>query len=61
MSIASRLLGWLPRRKRHTSDEDSYPERREFVYLDEVSVLSISGIADGEVLPPNLQRDKPPL
>ena len=47
MSIASRLSDWLRRRKTRVLNEDSYRERREFVYLDEVSVLSILASRDG--------------
>ena len=41
MSITSRLFSWIPRRKSRRPNKGSYPERREFVYLDDVSVLSI--------------------
>ena len=41
MSIRSRLSSWLRGGESHESAEISYAERREFVYLDEVSVLSI--------------------
>ena len=49
MSIASRLLNWLRRRKSRRPSEDSYSERREFVYLDEVSVLSILASRTGGI------------
>lgn len=41
MSIASRLSNWFRRLRRRWQKEGSYLGRREFVYLDEVSVLSI--------------------
>ena len=41
MSIASRLSNWFRHRKDRGLIEDAYRGRREFVYLDEVSVLSI--------------------
>ena len=50
MSIASRLSGWIRRRKSHGANEDSYPERREFVYLDDVSVLSILASRTGGIV-----------
>ena len=49
MSIASRLSNWLRRRKDHSPKVDSYSERREFVYLDEVSVLSILASRTGRI------------
>ena len=54
MSIASRLSNWLRRRKNREANEDSYnedsyQERREFVYLDEVSVLSILASRTGGI------------
>ena len=47
MSIASRMSNLFRRRKGRGTFEDSYIGRREFVYLDEVSVLSILASADG--------------
>ena len=56
MSIASCLSRWIRRPKSHTSKEDSYSEnedsysgRREFVYLDDVSVLSILASRTGGI------------
>ena len=49
MSIASRLSNWFRRRKNRGPNEDSYHERREFVYLDEVSVLSILAARTGRI------------
>ena len=49
MTIASRLKTWLRRRKTRGSNENSYQERREFVYLDEVSVLSILASRTGRI------------
>ena len=49
MSIASRLSNWCRRRKNRELHEDSYRERREFVYLDEVSVLSILASRTGRI------------
>ena len=49
MSIASRLSNWLRRRKNREPNEDSNRERREFVYLDEVSVLSILASRTGRI------------
>lgn len=49
MSIASRLSNWFRRRKDSRAIEDSYRGRREFVYLDEVSVLSILASRTGRI------------
>ena len=49
MSIASRLSNWLRRRKSRGPNENSYRERREFVYLDGVSVLSILASRTGRI------------
>ena len=49
MSVASRLSNWFRRRKDRGTVEDSYRERREFVYLDEVSVLSILASRTGRI------------
>ena len=49
MSIASRLSNWLRRRKNREPNEDCYGERREFIYLDEVSVLSILASLTGGI------------
>ena len=49
MSIVSRLSNWLRRRKNREPNEDSNRERREFVYLDEVSVLSILASRTGRI------------
>ena len=49
MSVASRLSNWLRSRKSRGSNEDSYRERREFVYLDGVSVLSILASRTGRI------------
>ena len=49
MSIASRLSNWFRRRKDRGPIEDSYRGRREFVYLDEVSVLSILASRTGRI------------
>ena len=47
--MASRLFGWIRRRRSHRPNMDSYPERREFVYLDDVSVLSILASRTGGI------------
>ena len=49
MSIASRLSNWIRRRKNCKPNEDSNRERREFVYLDEVSVHSILASRTGGI------------
>ena len=49
MSFASRLSKWFRRGKHHRLNEDSYQERREFVYLDEVSVRSILASLTGGI------------
>ena len=49
MSIASRLWNWIRRRKDRSTKVESYSERREFVYLDEVSVLSILASRTGRI------------
>ena len=49
MSITSRLSNWFRRRKNREPNEASYRERREFVYLDEVSVLSILASRTGRI------------
>ena len=49
MSIVSRLSNWFRRRKDSRAIEDSYRGRREFVYLDEVSVLSILASRTGRI------------
>ena len=49
MRIASRLSNWLRRRRNRRLNEDSYRGRREFVYLDEVSVLSILASRTGGI------------
>ena len=49
MSITSRLLSWIRGRKTPEPIGGSYPERREFVYLDEVSVLSILASRTGGI------------
>ena len=49
MNIASRLSNWFRRRKNSGPNEDSYRERREFVYLDDISVLSILASRTGHI------------
>ena len=49
MSITSRLSNWFRRRRNREPNEASYRERREFVYLDEVSVLSILASRTGRI------------
>ena len=49
MSITSRLSNWFRRRTNRKPNEASYRERREFVYLDEVSVLSILAARTGRI------------
>ena len=49
MRIVSRLWNWIRRRKDRSPKVDSYNERREFVYLDEVSVLSILASRTGRI------------
>ena len=49
MSIVSRLSNWFRHRKDREPNEASYRERREFVYLDEVSVLSILASRTGRI------------
>ncbi len=49
MSIASRLSNWFRHRKDRGLIEDAYRGRREFVYLDEVSVLSILASRTGRI------------
>ena len=49
MTITSRLSNWFRRRKNREPNEASYRERREFVYLDEVSVLSILASRTGRI------------
>lgn len=51
MTVASRFTGWLARLFRRSRTEVEQATRREFVYLDEVSVYSLlashkSGVAD---------------
>ena len=49
MGIKSMLSNWLRRRKTDETTDDPLPERREFVYLDEVSVLSILASRTGGI------------
>ena len=49
MRVVSRLWNWIRRRKDRSPKVDSYSERREFVYLDEVSVLSILASRTGRI------------
>ncbi len=49
MTIVSRLTSWLRRRRNRTPSEEPIRERREFVYLDEVSVLSILASLTGRI------------
>ena len=49
MSIASRISNWVPWRRTRRQSVDSYSDRREFVYLDEVSVLSILASRTGRI------------
>ncbi len=49
MRIVSRLWNCIRRRKDRSPKVDSYSERREFVYLDEVSVLSILASRTGRI------------
>ena len=49
MSVASRLSHLLRRKKNRGPNEDSDRKRREFVYLDEVSVLSILASRTGRI------------
>ncbi len=49
MSVPLRFWKWIRRRKARSPREDSYGVRREFVYLDEVSVLSILASRTGRI------------
>lgn len=49
MTIASRLTSWFRQRKSRRPSEAPFRERREFVYLDEVSVLSILASLTGRI------------
>ena len=49
MSIESRLPSWLQRLWNRRPKKGFYPKRREFVYLDEVSVLSILASKKGGI------------
>ena len=49
MTIKSRLSSWLRYGKSDELIDGSLPERREFVYLDEISVLSILSSRKGGI------------
>ena len=49
MSLGSRLKNWLRREKNPNPNQPADRERREFVYLDEVSVLSILASRTGRI------------
>ena len=49
MSIGSRLSDLFRRRKNRDPNEESRRERREFIYLDEVSILSILASRTGQI------------